>query len=149
MHTFIAVGLLLTAPAEGGVEARWPGFRGGALAGVAVEKGLPDAWSTAKNVAWKTDIPGKGWSSPVVWGDLDGKEIWTRKWGVFPIAFGWGTAASPVLYKDCIYVVNDNEKQSFLTALDKKTGAVIWSSARDEKSNWATPFIWENDKRTE
>ena len=43
--------------------------------------------------------------------DLDGKEIWTRKWGVFPIAFGWGTAASPVLYKDCIYVVNDNEKQ--------------------------------------
>jgi hypothetical protein len=30
---------------------------------------LPDRWSATENVAWKTDIPGRGWSSPIVWGD--------------------------------------------------------------------------------
>ena len=29
----------------------------------------PDTWSETENVAWRTDIPGLGWSSPVVWGD--------------------------------------------------------------------------------
>ena len=30
---------------------------------------FPDEWSATKNVAWKTSVPGRGWSSPVVWGD--------------------------------------------------------------------------------
>ena len=30
---------------------------------------LPDSWSATENVAWKADVPGVGWSSPVVWGD--------------------------------------------------------------------------------
>ena len=51
--------------------------------------------------------------------------------------------------KHTIYVLNDNDKQSFLVALDKKTGEQIWRVERDEKSTWATPFIWENGKRTE
>ena len=66
-----------------------------------------------------------------------------------PTRFGWGTAASPVLHGERIYVVNDNEKESFLVALNKKTGERIWRVERDEKSNWATPFVWENEKRTE
>src|SRR4029077_3907733 len=49
--------------------SRWPEFRGGAASGVVEDKNLPDTWSTTKNVVWKTDIPGKGWSSPIVWGD--------------------------------------------------------------------------------
>jgi len=33
------------------------------------ETGLPLKWSDTENIAWKTDIPGEGWSSPVVWDD--------------------------------------------------------------------------------
>src|SRR5262249_782797 len=62
---------------------------------------------------------------------------------------GWGTAASPVLHKNRLYVVNDNEEKSFLVALDAATGKDIWRVERDEKSNWATPFVWENGQRTE
>src|SRR5262249_39215995 len=79
----------------------------------------------------------------------DGKELWSRRWGPFRMRSGWGTAASPVLHGDRLYLVNDNEEQSFLVALDKRTGEEVWRVARDEKSNWATPFVWENELRTE
>jgi len=63
--------------------------------------------------------------------------------------FGWGAAASPVLHKDRLYLVNDNDEASYLVALDKVTGKEIWRTERDEKSNWATPYVWENKLRTE
>ena len=63
--------------------------------------------------------------------------------------YGWGTAASPVLHEGALYIVDDNDDQSFLVALDKKTGKQIWRVERDEKSNWATPYIWNSGKRTE
>ena len=81
--------------------------------------------------------------------DLDGREVWSQEWGHFKTRNGWGTAASPVLYKDRVFIVNDNEERSFLVALDKKTGKQLWHVDRDEKSNWATPCVWENEKRTE
>jgi outer membrane protein assembly factor BamB len=62
---------------------------------------------------------------------------------------GWGTASSPVLHRDRLYLVNDNEEQSYLLALNKRTGKEIWRVERDEKSNWSTPFVWENDQRCE
>jgi outer membrane protein assembly factor BamB len=223
-------------------EDNWPQFRGGPAAGVAGAKGLPTTWSATQNVAWSVEIPGRGWSSPIVWGDkvfvttavkdgdfekpgkglylggerkapsevvrwkvycldarsgkvlweklaheeppkssvhvkntyasetpladgervfayfghvglfcydMEGKELWSQKWGSFKTNFGWGPAASPVLHIDRIYVVNDNEERSSLTAIDKKTGKEIWRVQRAEKSNWATPFVWENAQRTE
>lgn len=81
--------------------------------------------------------------------DLDGKELWSQEWGSFKTRFGWGTAASPVLHKGRIFVVNDNEEKSFLAALEAETGKQLWRVERDEKSNWATPFVWENERRTE
>lgn len=81
--------------------------------------------------------------------DWNGKELWSQKFGHFKTRYGWGTAASPVLHGDRIFVVNDNDEQSFLVALDKKTGKQLWRVERDEKSNWATPFVWENAQRTE
>jgi outer membrane protein assembly factor BamB len=44
----------------------WPQFRGPDGQGHSTEKGLPVEWSETKNIAWKTAIPGLGWSSPVV-----------------------------------------------------------------------------------
>ena len=47
----------------------WPQFRG-MNAGVAPDHpDLPDVWSETENVVWQIDVPGLGWSSPVVWGD--------------------------------------------------------------------------------
>ena len=46
----------------------WPEFRGPTGQGHAGDRGVPSEWSEARNVAWKTPIPGLGWSSPVVGG---------------------------------------------------------------------------------
>jgi outer membrane protein assembly factor BamB len=81
--------------------------------------------------------------------DVDGKPQWDQKWGDFRMRGGWGTGASPVLHKDRLYLVNDNEQKSFLVALDKRTGKEIWRVERAEKSNWSTPYVWEHKQRTE
>jgi len=224
-------------------QEHWPQFRGPESGGVASGPNLPDRWSATENVAWKTDVPGRGWSSPIVWGDrvflttavnsgeleapkkglyfggnrpeprnvqldckvlgldlpsgkklwersvhqgpskspihlknsfasetpatdgervyalfgnqglycldLEGNPLWSKRFEPRATRNGWGTAASPVLHGERIYVVNDNEEESFLIALDKKTGEPIWRVERDEKSNWATPFVWKNEMRTE
>jgi outer membrane protein assembly factor BamB len=46
----------------------WPQFRGPTGQGLSNERGLPLQWSESLNVAWKTPVPGRGWSSPVVAG---------------------------------------------------------------------------------
>src|SRR5207248_2090607 len=76
--------------------------------------------------------------------DLDGKELWSKKLGGYKTKMGWGTGSSPVLHKDRLYIVNDNEEKSFLVALDAASGDEVWRVERDEKSNWSTPFVWEN-----
>jgi outer membrane protein assembly factor BamB len=78
----------------------WPAWRGPRGDGSSHEKGIPLAWSSSENVAWKVAIPGRGYSSPVVHGDriflttciedkgerlllcrdrTSGKELWRRK----------------------------------------------------------------------
>jgi outer membrane protein assembly factor BamB len=47
----------------------WPQFRGSSGQGVSDERNLPLTWSETKNIRWKTAIPGRGWSSPVIQGD--------------------------------------------------------------------------------
>ena len=49
--------------------ARWPQFRGEDAAGISREARAPATWSATDHVAWTVEIPGRGWSSPVVWGD--------------------------------------------------------------------------------
>jgi outer membrane protein assembly factor BamB len=224
-------------------QSRWPQFRGPNARGIAEDTNLPDRWSATENVAWKCDIPGRGWSSPIVWDDrvflttvvnsgeseepkkglyfggerfkpsesphewkvlcldletgdvvwerlvhegkpdtsihiknsyasetpvtdgkrvycyfgnlglfcldFDGQEVWKMALKPCPTRFGWGTASSPVVHRDRVYLVNDNEAESYLLAIDAKTGNEVWRVPRDEKSNWATPFVWENSQRTE
>ena len=225
------------------VDGNWPAFRGPAARGVALGAGLPDRWSATENVAWKTDLGGRGWSSPVVWGDRiflttcestgeveeatkglyfggdraepsdathrwkvlcldlesgsirwektvhegkptqpihvkgsyaaetpvvdgdrlwclfgnvglfcldhDGNQQWRRELPSHAMRNGWGTAASPALHAGRIYLVDDNQEASGIVALDAATGAEIWKTDRDEKSNWATPFVWVTPERTE
>lgn len=81
--------------------------------------------------------------------DMAGRVLWSQTFDAVDIRAGWGTAASPVLHGDRLYVVNDNEDQSYLLGLSKETGAEIWRVNRDEGSNWSTPYVWENELRTE
>jgi outer membrane protein assembly factor BamB len=81
--------------------------------------------------------------------DMDGKPLWSKTWPPYPTRYGWGTASSPALHEGRLYLVNDNDKESFLVALDKATGEEIWRIPRDEESNWATPYVWQNGQRTE
>lgn len=53
-------------------QTNWTQFRGSNLDGISSESGIPVIWNDSTNVLWKTDIEGKGWSSPVVFGD----QIW-------------------------------------------------------------------------
>ena len=47
----------------------WPQFRGPEALGVSDNPDLPDKWGPTENALWKRDVPGRGWSSPVVWGN--------------------------------------------------------------------------------
>lgn len=67
---FVAVGLSIAAPLPG--AEYWNQFRGPHGDGQADSKSLPVQWSESRNVAWKTAIHGKAWSSPVIWGE----QIW-------------------------------------------------------------------------
>jgi outer membrane protein assembly factor BamB len=233
--------LALALAARG--QENWPAFRGGAHAGVSAGKTLPTEWGPDHNVLWKAEVPGGGWSSPVVWGnrvyltsvatdakvpeprkglyiqdvrgkvregehrwlvhcldahtgkllwtreahkgkppaarhikntyasetpvtdgqriyaqfgnlglfcyDKGGKLLWSRRWEPHPMRMGWGTGASPALHGDRIFLVNDNEEKSTLRALDKHSGKTAWEVKRNEKSNWASPYVWEHDGRAE
>jgi outer membrane protein assembly factor BamB len=52
--------------------SNWPEWRGPDAQGHAEGTGYPQTWSETENVVWKTEVPGRGYSSPVIWGD----EIW-------------------------------------------------------------------------
>ncbi len=73
-HTLCCFLWLLGAPTVPLVlgEDAWPQFRGPDGQGHASARDLPLTWSEKENVAWKTPIPGLGWSSPV----LRGEQLW-------------------------------------------------------------------------
>ena len=87
--------------------------------------------------------------------DLKGKQAWTTPLEANPIYLDFGTGSSPALAGNLLVVVNDNEKQQYIAAFDKKTGKQAWRTNRDlakgqpARSAWATPFVWRHALRTE
>ncbi len=75
--------------------------------------------------------------------DLDGELLWGRDLGDMRIRMGFGEGASPALHGDVLLVVWDHEGQSFIAALDKRTGVERWRTDRDEITSWATPLVVE------
>ena len=51
-------------------DENWPKFRGLNAGVIADDAALPETWSRSENVVWNVDVPGQGWSSPIVWDDL-------------------------------------------------------------------------------
>jgi outer membrane protein assembly factor BamB len=78
-----------------------------------------------------------------------GELNWETRFAPKATRLGWGPAASPVLHGNSLFIVNDNEDESYIAALDTETGKEGWRVMREEGSNWATPFVWEHEGRTE
>lgn len=66
--TWAVVLLSLPLIARATASDDWPQFRGPTGQGISTATGLPIEWNTKKNIAWSVEIPGKGWSSPVIAG---------------------------------------------------------------------------------
>lgn len=81
--------------------------------------------------------------------DMNGEIVWQKDLGVFEMRADWGTASSPTLFDGRLYIQVDNQVDSFLVALDARTGEEIWRVQRDEKSQYSSPLIWTNSQRSE
>jgi outer membrane protein assembly factor BamB len=201
----------------------------------------PVRWSETANVRWKTAIPGKGQSTPIVWGDrvyvtsavpfgeagdsheghdhddgahdnvdplyrmrfvvfaldradgrivwkatvqeerphepthqtgswasnsaatdgehifasfgsrgiyclnLEGEVVWEKDLGDMKVRHAHGEGSSPVLWGDTLVVPWDHQGDSYLFALDKRTGKERWKVARDEITSWSSPIVVEHE----
>ena len=78
--------------------------------------------------------------------DLDGKKLWQTSVGTGSGPHGWGTASSPILYKNLVIVTASAESES-LVALDKETGKEVWRRKDAGFSGtWGTPILVECGK---
>ncbi len=81
--------------------------------------------------------------------DMNGKRIWDKDLGVLNVGaydlpeYQWGTASSPIVYKNLVIVQCDTQNESFVLAADAATGKTVWKTARQELPSWGTPTIYE------
>ena len=116
----------------------WPQWRGMDSNGVSNEKGLPTSWSLEENIAWKVSLPGRGTSTPIVWGD---QVFLTSQIGEGPIEV---RAAD-----DAKIIRSDGGKVRFVVqCFHRSDGRLIWQYPLDAgedltpvhpKHNLATP----------
>jgi len=81
--------------------------------------------------------------------DFEGQQLWAHPVEPKKTMLGYGAAASPVVQGDQVIMVYDNLEESYIAAIDGVSGQTRWKTIRDEKSTWATPFVWQHDGRTE
>lgn len=61
--------LALVTTCHSFAQENWLSFRGPGSRGLAADQSIPTKWTSTENVIWKADLPGRGWSSPIVVGD--------------------------------------------------------------------------------
>jgi outer membrane protein assembly factor BamB len=81
--------------------------------------------------------------------DLDGKPLWQKDLGDKSMRNQFGEGSTPALHGNSVVVVWDHQEQSFIVALDKRTGNERWRVARDEIDSWATPLVVEHGGRAQ
>ena len=81
--------------------------------------------------------------------DMEGTPVWKRDLGHMRMYRFFGEASSPVLDGQTLIVTWDHEGESFLYALDAKTGETKWQTPREEHSSWSTPLVvdWAGRKQ--
>ena len=100
-------------------QENWSQFRGPNGQGISKANGLPVQWNAEENIRWKTDIPGEGWSSPIVWNNH-----------IF------------------LTTTTEDGKNCHIIAVEKKTGKILWDKIvftqkaeqhRHPMNSYATP----------
>jgi outer membrane protein assembly factor BamB len=159
------------AVSVGAAAQEWPQFRGPDGQGHSTERGLPIEWAEGRNVAWKTPLPGLGWSSPVV---ANGR-VWLttaveqRGFSLRAIAFDVATgrevvnvevfkiptdrrdinpknswaSPTPVIDGDRIYVHFGADGTAALSS----TGAILWKARFDYQSQHGaggSPIVYDD-----
>jgi outer membrane protein assembly factor BamB len=87
--------------------------------------------------------------------DFKGKLLWKQDLGLldtgwfYDADYQWGTASSPIIYKDMVIVQCDVQKNSFIAAYNIATGKRLWLTPREEIPSWGTPTIYEGKTRVE
>ncbi len=80
-----------------------------------------------------------------------GEMLWQRNLGTFDVGaydaptYEWGSASSPMIWQDLVFVQVDTQNEDFIMALDVATGATRWRSERDELPSWGTPNVLAHD----
>ncbi|PYK62658.1 MAG: quinonprotein alcohol dehydrogenase [Verrucomicrobia bacterium] len=149
MTRILSLALATLAIGAGRANDCWPQFRGPNGDGHSDSNGLPLNWSETENVKWKAAIHGKGWSSPVVWGNQvwlttateDGHELSVvcldrdsgnilRDQKIFEVekpqfchAFNSYASPTPAIEEGRIYVSFGSPGTA---CLETKTGKVLW-----------------------
>ncbi len=75
--------------------------------------------------------------------DMMGNVKWEKDIGTMYKRNTFGEGSCPALYENTLVILQDHERNSFITALDKRTGDVLWKTDRDERTTWSSPIIVE------
>jgi len=81
--------------------------------------------------------------------DMNGKPVWQKDLGDKTMRNQFGEGTTPALHGNTVVVVWDHQGESFIVALDKRTGEERWRERRDEIDSWATPLIVEHGGRAQ
>jgi len=208
--------LLFVGQAAGVLAEDWPCWRGPRLDGTSLETNVPVYWNATSNIAWKTELPGAGHASPIIYGDrvftvsasaetqerlllcldrktgellwkqkvlsapfeqkhelnsfasstpatdgeriyvsfldrdhmfaaaydFQGKELWNNRPGPFSSMHGF--CSSPLIYRDKVILNGDHDGDSYLVALSRTDGRMIWKTARENHTrSYCAPLIRE------
>lgn len=200
----------------------WPGWRGPNGDGTSQETSIPVEWDSINNIVWKSEVPGVGHSSPIIWedrlftltafpetkekvllcynsrnGDLlwqktvvkgswedkhadnshasgtpvtDGKlvylsfldgedalvaaydfsgnQVWLQRPGKFSSPHGY--SCSPILYKNMVIINGNSKGDSFMAAMSKTNGGIIWKVLHPNKAHsFSTPIVRELAGKTQ
>ncbi|MBI5757419.1 MAG: PQQ-binding-like beta-propeller repeat protein [Planctomycetales bacterium] len=216
---FLWMGCTVWCASALAAEGDWPKWRGPSGDGHSTEKTAPVRWDDT-SIIWRTELPGDGQSSPVIWGDriylttalesgrqrvvlcvdrrsgnivwqqtvwtgepeashgmngwasatcatdgervvaffgrgglhcldVEGKKLWSKDLGKF--GGPWGTGASPLIVDDLVIQNCEAEDQASVTALNKRTGEVVWQTPRDvpQRGGWSSPVLIASGTRRE
>ena len=81
--------------------------------------------------------------------DAGGRVLWEKDLGDMRVKLAFGEGSSPALGGGRLFVQWDHEGDSFIVALDRKTGRELWRQKRDEKTSWASPLLVDHAGRTQ
>lgn len=79
--------------------------------------------------------------------DVNGRFLWKVDLGRIDLGaydvptVEWGSASSPIIWKDLVILQCDTQADSFIMALDANTGKTVWKTDRDEIPSWGTPTV--------